>query len=484
MANNATNATTIDPTLLLQNITQLQSLVDSLNTTVNSSNFSQQGHTAWLLTSTAFVFIMIPGVGYFYSGMARSKNALSLIMLSCLSLAVVSFQWWLFGFSLAFGPSTSHFIGNFDYAFFRNVGIEPINNVTNIPGLVFAIYQCMFAAITPALAIGSAAERGRIFPCIFFIFVWSTIVYDPIACWTWNVNGWSNMLGGLDFAGGTPVHISSGAAALAYCLIVGKRAGHGTEEFKPHNIANVVLGTVMLWFGWFGFNGGSATDSTTRAAMAATVTNLAAAVGGLTWCLLDYRLEKKLSALGFCSGAVAGLVAITPGSGYVGTPAAVVYGLCAGIFCNFGVKLKHVFDFDDALDVFAVHCIGGIIGNLLTGVFAQESIVALDFSTPILGGWLDRHWVQIGIQAADSVTGLTYSFVVTYLILFIMDKIPGLSLRADPESEIKGLDESELGELAYYHVDRLVAINTRTGETKMVKEETIHQQNDTNATIV
>ncbi|RIA91694.1 ammonium transporter AmtB-like domain-containing protein [Glomus cerebriforme] len=363
------------------------------------------------------------------------------------------------------------------------VGEESLNNVSNVPGLVFAIFQCMFAAITPALAIGSAAERGRIFPSIIFIFIWSTIVYDPIACWTWNVNGWSNLLGGLDFAGGTPVHISSGTAALAYCLILGKRTGHGTDEFKPHNIANVVLGTVLLWFGWFGFNGGSATDSTTRAAMACTVTNLAAAVGGLTWCLMDYRLEKKLSALSFCSGAVAGLVAITPGSGFVGTPASVAFGFFAGILCNLAVKLKHIFDFDDALDVFAVHGVGGIVGNLLTGIFAQKSIAALDGQV-INGGWLDGHWIQLGYQAADSVTGASYSFVVTYLILFIMDKIPGLSLRADPEAEAKGLDETELGELAYYHVDRLVAVNTRTGETKTVKEETIHQQNDTNATIV
>jgi len=364
------------------------------------------------------------------------------------------------------------------------VDTEPLNGATRIPGIVYAMYQCMFAAITPALAIGSAAERGRIIPSILFIFIWSTIVYDPIACWTWNANGWSFTMGGLDFAGGTPVHISSGAAALAYCIILGKRTGHGTDEFKPHNIANVVLGTVLLWFGWFGFNGGSALNSTTRAGLAFAVTNLSAAVGGLTWCLLDYRLEKKLSALSFCSGVVAGLVCITPGSGYVNTPAAVLFGFCGGLFCNLAVKFKHIFDFDDALDVFAVHGVGGIVGNLLTGIFAQKWIVDLDGSAPIQGGWLDGHWLQLGHQAADSVAGLSYSFFVTYLILFIMDKIPGLSLRADPESEAKGLDETELGELAYYHVDRLVAINTRTGETKAIKEETIHQQNDTSATIV
>jgi len=461
------------------NVTYINETVTQLADELNIN----QGHTAWMLVSTALVFIMIPGLGYFYSGMARSKNALSLIMLSVLSLAVVSVQWWAIGYSLAFGPSTSKYIGNLENAFFMGVGAEPLNGAVKIPGIVFAMYQCMFAAITPALAIGSAAERGRIIPSILFIFIWSTIVYDPIACWTWNVNGWSYTMGGLDFAGGTPVHISSGAAALAYCLILGKRTGHGTDEFKPHNIANVVLGTVLLWFGWFGFNGGSAVNSTTRAGMALAVSNLSAAVGGLTWCLMDYRLEKKLSALSFCSGCVAGLVCITPGSGFVGTPAACLFGFAGGLFCNLAVKLKHIFDFDDALDVFAVHGVGGIVGNLLTGIFAQKSIAALD-GTVIEGGWLDGHWIQLGYQAADSAAGLSYSFFVTFLILWIMDRIPGLSLRADPESEAKGLDETELGELAYYHVDRLVAVNTRTGETKTIKEETIHQQNDTNATIV
>ncbi|RHZ63721.1 hypothetical protein Glove_328g15 [Diversispora epigaea] len=459
-------------------------------TTIEEPAPLPSGDIAWLLASTALVWLMIPGVGYFYSGMARSKNALSLIMLSVMSVAVVSFQWWLFGFSLAFSPSSNKFIGDLKYAFFRNVDDTPLAELdepmgtSTVPVVVFALYQCMFAAITPALAIGAAAERGRILPAIVFIFIWTTIVYDPIACWAWNVNGWSSKLGGLDFAGGTPVHISSGAAALAYCIVLGKRHGHGTDEFKPHNVANTVLGTALLWFGWFGFNGGSATAANARAGMACVVTNLAASVGGLTWVLLDFRLERKLSTLGFCSGAVAGLVAITPGSGYVGTPAAVAIGFCGAVCCNFAVKLKHIFDFDDAVDVFAVHGVGGVIGNILTGIFAQKSIIGLDGTTGIEGGWLEGHWIQIGYQIADSVAGLGYSFFVTLFILLIMDKIPGLSLRADLESEAKGLDETELGELAYYHIDRLVAVNTKTGDTRIVKEETIHQQNDTSVAIM
>jgi len=455
------------------------------NSTNDSTDTLQSGDAAWILTSTALVMIMVPGVGYFYSGLARSKNALSLIMLSMLSLAVVSFQWWLWGYSLAFNGHAGKFIGNLENAFFMNVGGDTSTTATGLTSILFAVYQGMFAAITPALAIGSAAERGRILPAIVFVFIWSTIVYDPIACWTWNPNGWAYILGVLDFAGGTPVHISSGAAALAYCLMVGKRHGHGTDEFKPHNVANVVLGTVFLWFGWFGFNGGSAGNASARAAMASFVTNLAAAVGGITWMLLDYRLERKLSVVGFCSGAVSGLVAITPGSGFVSPPSAVAFGVAAGICCNMAVKLKHIFDFDDALDVFAVHGVGGLTGNILTGIFAQNRIVELDpIAIPIDGGWLDGNWIQVPRQLADSAAGMSYSFVVTCLILFIMDKIPGLAIRADHETETRGLDEAELGELAYYHVDRLITVNTRTGETKSIKEETVHQSNDTNVTIV
>jgi Amt family ammonium transporter len=397
---------------------------------------------------------MIPGVGYYYSGMARSKNALSLIMLSMLSIAVVSIQWFLFGFSLTFSKTGGPFIGNFDNALFRGVLGGPSTGNAKIPDLVFAIYQCMFAAITPALAIGSAAERGRIIPMTLFIFIWTTLVYDFIAYWTWSANGWSAKLGTLDFAGGSPVHISSGAASLAYALILGKRRGHGVEEFKPHNISNVVLGTVLLWFGWFGFNGGSNSASNLRATMACVVTNLATSIAALTWMIMDFRYERKLSAMGFCSGAVAGLVAITPASGYVGPSGAVAIGFTAAIGCNMACKLKHAFDYDDALDVFAVHGVGGFIGCFLTGVFAESYITELDNAAPLAGGWLNGHFIQVGYQLADSATAMAWSFVVTYIILWIMNKIPGLSLRASEEEELAGMDQSDLGELAYYFYDK------------------------------
>lgn len=223
-----------------------------------------------------------------------------------------------------------------------------------------------------ALAVGAVAERGRMLPAVVFMFVWATLVYDPIACWAWNPHGWSNHMGGLDFAGGTPVHISSGTAALAYSIMLGKRRGHGTHElnFRPHNVAHVIIGTVFMWVGWFGFNAGSALGANMRAIMAAVVTNLSASVGGITWCVLDYRLERKWSTVGFCSGAVAGLVCITPGSGFVPAWAAIVYGVVAGTACNYGTKVKFLIGVDDALDIFAVHAIGGLCGNLLTGFFA------------------------------------------------------------------------------------------------------------------
>ncbi|KAG0359087.1 hypothetical protein BG005_001395 [Podila minutissima] len=417
----------------------------------------QSGDIAWTLASTALVWLMIPGIGYFYSGMARSKNALSLIMLSCCSVAVVSFQWFLFGYSLAFSKSGTSFIGNFENAFFRNVLDQPSVGSSKIPDIVFMLFQGMFAALTPALAIGAAAERGRILPTLVFIFLWTTFVYDFIACWTWSANGWSFVMGGLDFAGGTPVHISSGAAALAYAIVLGKRSGD-QKDFRPHSMSNVVIGTCFIWFGWFGFNGGSALSANLRAAMACVVTNLAASVGGITWVLLDYRHDRKLSVLGFCSGAVAGLVSITPGSGYVSPASSVAIGFLGACACNMAVRLKHYLKYDDAFDVFAVHGVGGIVGNLLTGIFAQSWVAALDGTTVIKGGWLDGHWMQLAYQLADSAAGMGWSFVVTYLILVIMNKIPGLTLRAKAANEHRGLDLAELGEPAYGHWDDQKAV--------------------------
>ncbi|KAI9857232.1 MAG: ammonium transporter Amt1 [Vezdaea acicularis] len=426
---------------------------DSL--TQNLNVFYDAGDIAWMLASTALVLLMIPGVGFFYSGLARRKSALSLIWLSIMSVGVVSFQWFFWGYSLVFSHTAGRFIGDLANFGFRNTLAAPSVGSAKIPDLLFAVYQGMFSSITVALAVGAVAERGRMLPAVVFMFVWATLVYDPIACWAWNPHGWSNHMGGLDFAGGTPVHISSGTAALAYSIMLGKRRGHGTHElnFRPHNVAHVIIGTVFMWVGWFGFNAGSALGANMRAIMAAVVTNLSASVGGITWCVLDYRLERKWSTVGFCSGAVAGLVCITPGSGFVPAWAAIVYGVVAGTACNYGTKVKFLIGVDDALDIFAVHAIGGLCGNLLTGFFAADYIIRLDGYSTNQGGWLNGHWVQLGYQVADSAAGGGYSFIVTCLILFIMNLIPGLSLRADEESEILGIDDAEIGEFAYDFVE-------------------------------
>ncbi|KAI0906320.1 ammonium transporter [Ustulina deusta] len=422
----------------------------------NLNVFYESGDFAWILTSSALVLLMIPGVGFFYSGLARRKSALSLIMLSMLSVAVVDFQWFFWGYSLAFSHTGSAYIGDLSNFGLMKTLAQPSVGSTKIPDLLFCLYQGMFAAITPALAIGAAVDRARILPCIVFIFVWSTIVYDPIAYWTWNANGWSFKLGGLDFAGGTPVHISSGAAALAFSIMLGKRTGYEKSAglpYRPHNVTHIVLGTVFLWVGWFGFNGGSALAANLRAVMACIVTHLAASVGGITWVLLDYRLEKKWSVVGFCSGAIAGLVAITPASGFVTPWAAFIFGVVGGIGCNIATKLKFLMGADDALDIFAVHAVGGIIGNLLTGLFAADYIASLDGFSVIPGGWINHNYVQLGYQIADSVAGFSYSFVLTCVILFLMNLVPGLSLRVKPEEEDIGTDDTQLGEFAYDYVE-------------------------------
>ncbi|KAI2467759.1 ammonium transporter [Annulohypoxylon bovei var. microspora] len=426
---------------------------DSLTEDLNI--WYESGDVAWMITSTALVLLMIPGVGFFYSGLARRKSALSLIWLSVMATAVTTFQWFFWGYSLTFSHTASSYIGDLTNIGFKDVLGQPSVGSTRIPDLLFAVYQGMFSAITVALATGAVAERGRMLPCVIFMFIWSTIIYDPIACWTWNPAGWSNKMGGLDFAGGTPVHIASGTAALAYSMMLGKRRGHGTHElnYRPHNVTHIVIGTVFLWVGWFGFNAGSALSANLRAVMAAVVTNLAACVGGITWCVLDYRLEGKWSTVGFCSGVVAGLVAITPGSGYVPAWAAVIYGVLGAGFANYATKLKFLVRIDDALDIFAVHAVGGFVGNICTAFFAADYIAHLDGYSIIKGGWVNQHWIQLAYQLADSLCGGCYSFVGTCIICFLLNLIPGLQLRATEEAEILGIDDAEIGEFAYDYVE-------------------------------
>ncbi|KAK1782722.1 ammonium transporter AmtB-like domain-containing protein [Copromyces sp. CBS 386.78] len=419
------------------------------------------GDIAFLLLCTVLVMLMIPGVGFFYSGLSRRKSALSLIFISILACAVTSIQWFIWGFSLSFSPgvASSGLIGTLNNAFFMGVLDQPfVNNAHPIPDLLFAVYQGLFSAIAVVLAAGAAAERGRLLPCAVFMFVWATLVYDPVACWTWNPHGkggWAYAMGILDWAGGTPVHIVGGCASLAYSMVLGKRKGHGTHElnYRPHNVASVIIGTIFLWVGWFGFNAGGALAANLRAVVAVATTNLAACVGGITWCVLDWRFERKWSAVGFCSGVVAGLIAITPGSGFVPVWAAVPFGIFGAGLANYGTKIKFLCNIDDALDTFAVHAVAGLVGNILTGVFASKAIAHLDGATNIDGGWLNHNWKQVLFQIAGSVAGGVYSFIMTALIVVVLDLIPGLSLRVSEAAEVLGIDDSEIGEFAYDYVE-------------------------------
>ncbi|BFZ60234.1 low affinity high capacity ammonium permease [Saitoella coloradoensis] len=432
---------------------------DSLTTNLNQ--WYDRGDMAYILISTAMVWFMIPGIGFFYSGLARRKSALSLIWLCIMSCAVVSFQWYFWGYSLAFSPTgTSGFIGDLHHFAFQNVLATPSPGSALIPTLIYANFQLMFAGVTVALVIGAAAERGRMWPAMVFCFIWTTIVYCPVAYWIWNPNGWAFKWGVLDYAGGGPVEVGSGMGALAYSWVLGKRRGstQASLNYRPHNVTYVVLGTAFLWFGWFGFNGGSAFGANLRAAMACTITNLAGACGGITWVLLDYRLERKWSVVGFCSGVVAGLVASTPASGFVTVHAGVIIGVVSGAACNYATKLKYLMRIDDALDVFAEHGMGGIVGNILVAFFATDYDTALDGilagDAAIAGGWFNHNYRQLGLQVAYTLVVAAYVFIVTSLILFIMDRfIPSLSLRASEEAEIKGIDEDQIGEFAYDYVE-------------------------------
>jgi Amt family ammonium transporter len=411
------------------------------------SNFLP-GDSAWTLVSTAMVWLMIPGVGFLYCGMARSKSALSLLTLCMWSTAIVSVQWFLFGYSLTFSSKGNEIIGYFDKALFLTVGAEANDANPRISEILFSIYQGMFAAITPALVIGSTAERGRFLPTLVFMFFWTTFVYDFIAYWTWGPNGWFCVMGGLDFAGGLPVHLSSGVSAAVYAWLLEERQD-SIKEAKPHNIVLVILGTALIWFGYFGFNGASAMGANARAAIVVCNTNLSASIAGITWALLDYRRDKKFSSLAFCFGAIAGLVTVTPASGFIIPAYSLVFGVIGAIGCRAAVQIKKLISFDDALDVLAVHGVGGLLGTILVGVFAEKEITATDGLSSIEGGWIEGHWWQIVVQLAGCGATIAWSILVTFIILFIMNKIPGLRLRVNSRTEGSGIDSMQLGETAY-----------------------------------
>ncbi|KAJ2724947.1 hypothetical protein GGI07_001609 [Coemansia sp. Benny D115] len=418
------------------------------------------GATVWMIASTAIVFLMIPGLGYFYSGMVRSKNALSLVFLCMMALAVVTLQWVVWGYSLALSEtSTNPFIGNLRHWLFLDVSIKPHPNAPTVPGIVYALYQCMFAALTPGLAIGGAAERIRVMPTIVYTFIWTTLVYDPIAYWVWAPNGWLFKLGVIDFAGGCAVETASGFAALAFYFVLGKRRGFGEEKWQPHNYLNIILGFAFLFFGWFGFNAGAASLVSGRAGIAFMTTLLAGATGGIVWVALAFRLEHKFSSFHFCSGAVAGMVCVTPAASFVSTWAALPMGVIAGVCCYYAIGLSLRLGIDDCIDVFAVHGVGGLLGVFLTGIFANKSVIELD-GIPSSGGLINGNGRQLAIQLAALATSAAWSFAVSFIVLKAMNYVPMFRFRVDPDAEEHGLDFTELGEAGYSFMREIVDMHT------------------------
>jgi Amt family ammonium transporter len=404
--------------------------------------------TAFVLISAALVMLMTPGLALFYGGMVRSKNVLGTILQNFIMLALVGVLWAVYGYSMAFGPDVGGIIGNLDWLGLAGVGGEPFKAYSEtIPHQTFMIYQAMFAIITPALITGAWAERMKFSTFLVFMVLWSTIVYNPVAHWVWGDGGWLKNLGALDFAGGTVVHINAGIAALAAALVMGPRKGYagygnGTEAFIPHNLPMTVLGAGLLWFGWFGFNAGSALAAGALASSAFTATHLATCAATLSWMGTEWAFRGKPTALGAASGAVAGLVAITPAAGYVGPMSAIIIGIAAGIICYLAVLAKVKLGYDDSLDVVGVHCVGGIVGALLTGLFATKLINSaggdgLFFGNP----------GQLGIQAIAVGVTLIYSFVVSYILFKVLDATMGLRVTA--EEEVAGLDISEHQETGY-----------------------------------
>lgn len=421
------------------------------------------GDTAWMIVATAFVLLMtIPGLALFYGGLVRRKNVLNVLMQCLIITAVISIEWVVVGYSLAFGSSSgplAPFIGSFDWAFLNGISLSDLSPafishsqptadggvIGTIPHFIFILFQCMFAVITPALIIGAFSERIKFKGFLLFTVLWALFVYNPIAHWVWSGDGWLFNLGALDFAGGTVVHINAGIAAIVTALMLGKRRDYAGHAIPPHNIPHVFIGATLLWFGWFGFNAGSGLAADGLAANAFLVTHICAATAALTWAILDWFHGKKPTVVGICTGAVAGLVAITPAAGFVDLTGALIIGVVVSVICFFMVAfVKPKLGYDDSLDAFGVHGIGGIIGALLTGVLA----------TPLVQGYsgaMFGNWEQLGIQAVATLATIAYSGIGTFLLFKLADKLVGV--RADVTEEAVGLDETQHGETAYTAFD-------------------------------
>lgn len=408
------------------------------------------GDTAWIIVATILVMMMtIPGLALFYGGLVRRKNVLSVLMQCLILTSVIIIEWVVIGYSLAFTSSPeglNTFVGGFDKVFLQGIGINDLLEGYTIPELLFVSFQGMFAVITPALIVGAFAERIKFSGFLLFSVLWALVVYNPLAHWVWG-GGWIGEMGAIDFAGGTVVHINAGISALVMAILLGKRRGWNVKDappITPHNIPFVVIGTALLWLGWLGFNGGSGLAADGLATSAILVTNIAAAAAALTWAILDWIINKKPTIVGFCTGVIAGLVAITPAAGSTGVLGAFVIGLAASLICFFMVAtVKHKLGYDDSLDAFGVHGVGGIIGSILIGVFATQTITGEGGAQGALYGDWNQLWIQVVATAATIV----FSAVMTWILFKIVDILIGV--RASKESESIGLDIAEHGEIAY-----------------------------------
>ncbi len=401
------------------------------------------GDTAWMIVATALVMLMTPGLAFFYGGMVGRKNILGILMQCFTILCLISVQWVLYGYSLSFAPGKG-FWGGLEWVGLAGVGAAPFADYApTISHQLFMVFQMMFAIITPALIIGAFAERMKFSAFVIFILLWATFVYDPVCHWVWGVGGWLKELGALDFAGGTVIHINAGIAALMTAIFIGKRKGVVNHSILPHNLPFTILGTALLWFGWFGFNAGSSLGANDVAVNAFIVTNTAAAAAGLSWAIIDWIFNKKPTMLGMATGAVGGLVAITPAAGFVSPVSAIIIGFVVSIICYFAVAyIKPRLGYDDALDVFGVHCIGGIWGALATGLFASKAVNpagadGLFFGNP----------KQLLIQAITVAVTLAYSFVASFVIYKLIDVV--MKVRVREKDEIIGLDLTQHHEKAY-----------------------------------
>jgi len=399
------------------------------------------GDTAWMLAATALVMIMTPGLAIFYGGLVRQKNVMSTMLQSFICLGIVTVLWVIYGYSLSFGPDVNGIIGSLKWVGLNGVGLNPGPYAKTIPHLLFCAFQLMFAIITPALITGAFAERMKFSAFFIFVILWSTIVYFPLCHWVWG-GGWLGKLGALDFAGGTVIHISSGAAALASAIVIGKRKGYGREAFHPHNLTWTIFGAGMLWFGWFGFNAGSALAAGKCATEAFFTTQVATGTAALSWLIAEWIYQGKPTSLGAASGAVAGLVAVTPACGFVTPIGALIIGLVAGVLCYCAVLLKSKIGYDDALDVVGVHGVGGFWGALATGLFATVAVNPGGANGLFYG---NPH--QFIVQLIAASTAVAFSFVVTFIILKMLDLTIGI--RVSEEEEVQGLDITQHSEIGY-----------------------------------